>query len=151
MKKRKRAIYFLSFLPGLGHYYLGLMNRGLQFMLLTFGTIFMTDMIDVFGFFLPIIVFYSYFDALQYYNKYKQDEELVDEPIIKHSLIRVNKSMIGWILIGFGGLSLLENSILYLERFYEIEIQYDFIKNIVISAVFVVIGVRLLRGKKEEV
>lgn len=146
LKKRKMGVYILSFLPGLGHYYLGLMHRGLQFMLLLFGAIFMTHMIEMFAFFIPIIVFYSYFDALQYHSKYRENEELIDEPILKQSLIRVNKAVIAWIFIGFGSLSLLENSSEYLQ----FNIDFNIVYKIIVSAVFVIIGIRLLIGKPKE-
>ncbi len=147
-KKRKMGVYILSILPGLGHFYLGLMQRGLQFMLLLFGAIFMTRMVDMFAFFIPIIVFYSYFDALQYHSKYREHEELIDEPVFKQNLIRVNKAVIAWIFIGFGGLSLLENSADYLQ----LSIDFNVLYKIIVSAVFVIIGIRILIGKpKEEV
>jgi hypothetical protein len=148
LKKRKMGVYILSFLPGLGHFYLGLMQRGLQFMLLLFGAIFMTHMVEMFAFFIPIIVFYSYFDALQYHSKYRENEVLIDEPVFKQNLIRVNKAVIAWIFIGFGGLSLLENSADYLQ----LSIDFNILYKIIVSAVFVIIGIRILMGKpKEEV
>ncbi|MET3194184.1 hypothetical protein [Bacillus sp. OAE603] len=148
LKKRKMGVYILSFLPGLGHFYLGLMQRGLQFMLLLFGAIFMTHMVEMFAFFIPIIVFYSYFDALQYHSKYRENEELIDEPVFKQNLLRVNKAVIAWIFIGFGGLSLLENSADYLQ----LSIDFNILYKIIVSAVFVIIGIRILIGKpKEEV
>jgi len=148
LKKRKMGVYILSFIPGLGHFYLGLMQRGLQFMLLLFGAIFMTHMVEMFAFFIPIIVFYSYFDALQYHSKYRENEVLIDEPVFKQNLIRVNKAVIAWIFIGFGGLSLLENSADYLQ----LSIDFNILYKIIVSAVFVIIGIRILIGKpKEEV
>lgn len=143
LKKRKMGVYILSFLPGLGHYYLGLMQRGLQFMLLLFGAIFLTNLVEMFAFFIPIIVFYSYFDALQYHSKYRENEELIDEPVFKQSLIRVNKAVIAWIFIGFGGLSLLENSADYLQ----LTINFHVLYKIIVSAIFVIIGIRILIGK----
>jgi len=102
----------------------------------------------VFAFFIPVIVFYSYFDALQYHSKYRENEELIDEPVFKQNLIRVNKAVIAWIFIGFGGLSLLENSADYLQ----LSIDFNILYKIIVSAVFVIIGIRILIGKpKEEV
>ena len=40
MKKSKTLTFFLSFVPGVGHYYLEHMQRGLQFNLIFFGLIF---------------------------------------------------------------------------------------------------------------
>ncbi|MFB7139723.1 hypothetical protein ACFCYN_08740 [Gottfriedia sp. NPDC056225] len=151
MKSRKRLVYILSILPGLGHFYLGLMSRGLQFMLLFFGTIFLTNLISSFGFFIPVIVFYSYFDALQYHSKYREDIELIDEPILNNHF-KVNKFLIGWVLIGFGCLSLLENASDYISRHYNLFIDYHLVQNLIFSFVFVVLGIKLLTGKpKKEV
>ncbi len=149
LKKRKKLVYLLSILPGLGHFYLGLMSRGLQFMLLFFGTVFLTHIVSSFGFFIPVIVFYSYFDALQYHSKYREDIELVDEPLLNHQF-KVNKFFIGWILIGFGCLSLLENASDYLVRHYNIFIDYNLVQNLLISVVFVVLGIKLLTGKSKK-
>ena len=150
MKKRKKLIYILSIVPGLGHFYLGIMTRGLQFMLLFFGTIFLTNIIGSFGFFLPIIVFYSYFDALQYHSDYREGHELIDEPILKQSKPIVNKNIIGWVLIGIGCLTIFGYVANYIQQYYDIYNEVQFVKNVLFSIVFVVLGIRLLRGTSEE-
>jgi hypothetical protein len=150
LKKRKTLIYLLSILPGLGHFYLGLMTRGLQFMLLFFGTIFLTRIINSFGFFLPIIVFYSYFDALQFHSRYREGNELLDEPIFKQNVFGVNKTMIGWGLIGIGCFTLLQYAADYIQQYYNIFVDVHFIRNLLFSLVFVLLGIRLLRGKPGE-
>jgi hypothetical protein len=58
--------FILSGLPGLGHLYLGLNKRGLQFMVSAFACIVLITFIPiVFPFVLAILWFYSLFDALQ--------------------------------------------------------------------------------------
>ncbi|OCT14687.1 hypothetical protein A8709_10930 [Paenibacillus pectinilyticus] len=76
-KKRKWAAGMLSFmLPGTGHFYLGLMQRGLFIMMLLILDIFtITALVDhhnasvptvtLFALFLPVIYFYNLFDVLQ--------------------------------------------------------------------------------------
>ncbi|MFD0693990.1 DUF6677 family protein [Paenibacillus sp. GCM10027628] len=80
-KKRKFVAGLLSLLvPGTGHFYLGLMQRGLFIMLLlildifTITTLVSQDrqehvvsvpMVTLFALFLPVIYFYNVFDALQ--------------------------------------------------------------------------------------
>jgi len=152
MKSRKNLVYLLAILPGLGHFHLGLMTRGLQFMLLFFGTIFLTNIIGSFGFFLPIIVFYSYFDVLQYHSAYREGQELIDEPILKPSKPLVNKNFIGWGLIGIGCLTIFGYAAKYIEQHYNIYVEVQFVKNLLFSIVFVILGIRLLRGtgKTEE-
>ncbi len=70
-KKSKLATIILSALPGAGHMYLGWRQRGLLFMLAFFLTIFLMDWIglSLFAFLLPVIWFYSLFDALQCYDE----------------------------------------------------------------------------------
>lgn len=75
--KRKWLAGVLSMaVPGLGHFYLGLMQRGLFFMLLVVMDIFMITFlanqhntsapaVTLFSLCLPVVYFYSLFDALQ--------------------------------------------------------------------------------------
>lgn len=58
--------FVLSWLPGLGHLYLGLNRRGLQFMIGFFICVAMIQVLpSVFPFAVAILWFYSLFDALQ--------------------------------------------------------------------------------------
>lgn len=64
--KSRFLTFILSWVPGLGHLYLGLNRRGLQFMAAAFACIVLITIIPiVFPFVLAIIWFYSLFDALQ--------------------------------------------------------------------------------------
>ncbi|GHI00610.1 hypothetical protein [Neobacillus kokaensis] len=80
----------LSFIPGLGHFQLGLMNRGLTLLATFLGLGVMVIFISVLsnrGEFLvflaalPIIWVYGFFDAVQQVNKKQRGEELVDRTI----------------------------------------------------------------------
>lgn len=82
----------LSFIPGLGHFQLGLMQRGLTFLVGFFGLATMVMFIAFFtrevGFFvflglLPIIWIYSFFDAIQHLNKKQQGMKLEDRTILE--------------------------------------------------------------------
>lgn len=71
-RKSKFATVVLSALPGLGHMYLGWQQRGLFFMLAFFLAISLTDMsggLLLIGFTIPVIWFYSLFDALQCFDR----------------------------------------------------------------------------------
>ncbi|QQE78976.1 hypothetical protein [Alicyclobacillus sp. SO9] len=67
MQRKSRFLTFvLSFVPGLGHLYLGLNRRGLQFMIAAFACVILSTMIPlIFPSVLAIVWFYSLFDALQ--------------------------------------------------------------------------------------
>jgi hypothetical protein len=80
----------LSFFPGLGHFQLGLMNRGLTLLATFLGLVVMVVFVTalshrseflVFLAALPIIWVYGFFDAVQQVNKKQCGEELVDRTI----------------------------------------------------------------------
>lgn len=82
----------LSIVPGLGHFQLGLMNRGLTFLASFFGLgamiLFATllsgrEVFIVFLIVLPVIWMYSLFDAMNQLNKKRKGEELIDQSILE--------------------------------------------------------------------
>lgn len=120
-KKRKWLACMLSlFIPGTGHFYLGLMQRGLLIMVLTILDIFTVvtlasaedgasiPLVTLFSLIIPVIYFYNIFDALQatdfVNSRYERGElqfgDLPGDPLQK--LMRGNN--LGVILIGAGGL-----------------------------------------------
>jgi len=154
MNPRKPLLYLLALLPGLGHFYLGLMTRGLQFMLLFFGTIFLiVHSFASLALVLPIIVFYSYFDALQFYRMHRDMAELFDEPLLKADWVRRNQHLFGWVLIGLGGLTIIKHIKQalqqYLPQFMPAYIPYDLLQNLIMSSVLVLIGLQVLRTKHD--
>lgn len=88
MQKRSKFLTFvLSCIPGVGHFYLGLMVRGFTFIAAFFGWItFVAALSMVFSYSgfqvlllaLPIIWFYSFFDALHQREKMAAGEEVKD-------------------------------------------------------------------------
>ncbi|MED4955680.1 hypothetical protein P9747_13160 [Paenibacillus macerans] len=81
----------LSFVPGLGHFQLGLMQRGLSFLVAFFGLItvliFVTSVTHESGFLLflgllPIIWLYAMFDAVQLVHRKLAGEILVDRTLL---------------------------------------------------------------------
>lgn len=82
----------LSIIPGLGHFQLGLMNRGVTFLASFLGVtamiIFITAMTGrdeflVFLIIVPVILVYSFFDTMQLLNKKEAGEELSDRSILE--------------------------------------------------------------------
>lgn len=84
-KKSKAIATILSIFPGAGHMYLGLQKRGLQFMASFLLAIYILDVLrlSLFLFLIPIIWFYSFFDALQQASK-SEYEELEDVPLVQY-------------------------------------------------------------------
>lgn len=82
----------LSLVPGLGHFQLGLMNRGLTLLVSFFGLgamiLFVTvlsgrEVFFVFLAMLPVIWVYGFFDVMQQLNKKQKGEPLVDRSILE--------------------------------------------------------------------
>jgi len=87
----------LSFIPGLGHFQLGLMNRGLTILTSFLGmgvmVVFITALTHraeflVFLAFLPIIWVYGFFDATRQLTKKQNGEQLVDRSIFEEFEMR---------------------------------------------------------------
>lgn len=109
MSKSKGLTFFLSFVPGAGHYYLGLMQRGLHFNLLFFGVIGLMSLtgLEPLPLLLPVIWFYALFDALQAASAMAAGAEVPDRPLLKAEYFRLKPATLGWILICCGVYSLL--------------------------------------------
>ncbi|MEH7122543.1 hypothetical protein V7127_04755 [Bacillus sp. JJ1773] len=89
--ERFRTI-LLSFIPGVGHFQLGLMNRGITLLIAFMGLAIMVffvailthrDEFLIFWAILPVIWVYGFFDAIQQLNKKQRGEQLVDRTILE--------------------------------------------------------------------
>jgi TM2 domain-containing membrane protein YozV len=100
-KKSKVIATFLSIVPGAGHMYLGLPKRGLQLMIAFFACIYILDVmrLSLFLFLIPILWFYSFFDALQQISK-QDREQLQDIPIV--DWLVNHQRWVGIVLLGLG-------------------------------------------------
>jgi hypothetical protein len=100
-KKSKAMATILSIFPGAGHMYLGLQKRGLQLMAGFLFAIYILDILrlSIFLFLIPLIWFYSFFDALQKVSKHGE-EELQDIPVVSYFLNHQRWIGIGLLLLG---------------------------------------------------
>ncbi len=156
MRKPSKWVYILALMPGLGQMCLGLMNRGLQLMLLFWGGIFFASIgIPVIMVFTPVLVFYSYFDALQSYRKKADGEQVWDEPLIDWELIfqgnygfnGIKKNWIGWGLILLGLFVLFNTVTSGLINYFGMEFLIHFpFEELILIVVLIWLGIRLLRG-----
>jgi hypothetical protein len=156
--KIKILATILAIFPGAGHLYLGLQKRGLQFMIAFLFTIYILDTLrlGIFLFLVPIIWFYSFFDALQQINKSQDERE--DRPVVDY-LINHQR----WVGIGFVvlGLFYIFDRVLvpiadrFLVRFYNIESLYfyyqEYFQTGVVSFLLIFGGIKLLSGSKKKV
>ena len=145
-KPSKSLTFFLSMVPGLGHFYLRAMTRGLQFMILFFGSFFVMDFLPLrmFPFWIPVIWFYSLFDALQVADM----ETLEDRPLVEWKYISKNLHWVGYALIVFGAMIIVDNFLPQLWRIYVTEISWYNVRSLIMAAFFIVAGIVMLRGKK---
>ncbi len=159
MKKPTKWVYILALMPGLGQMCLGLMNRGVQLMLLFWGAIFFTNIgLPGLMVFTPVLVFYAYFDALQSYRKKVEGEQIWDEPLIEwavliHGDYRWNgfkKKWIGWGLILLGILMFFKTIIEGLANHYGMDFLSIFpFEELILVVVLIFLGIKLLRGEKK--
>lgn len=143
MNQSKGWTFILSFVPGLGHFYLGLMNRGLQLMIGFFAITFITSFVYFAGFLIPVIWFYSIFDALQRHQHLKDTGEASDDPLIPLEGKRESRSYLGWILIGVGAWILWEKLSDYFASFP----YFSLVENVLIAGILIYIGWRMITGK----
>ncbi len=141
-KFNKRSITLaLSIIPGAGHMYLGYQKKGLIIMgAFSFSVFFMGWLgISLLLFLLPLIWFYSFFDAM-----HTVDGSNVD---IKNQEIifpEIKPEWVGFALIGIGVMIMLER-VLYPLIDYEIR---RYIQTSVVSLIFIFAGIRMLIKNK---
>lgn len=170
MKQKKKNRYYtfmLSFIPGAAEMYMGFMKKGLSLMALffvcLFGTRYMIGQILVFG--AILVWFYSFFHArnLMAYDEdifMELEDDFIWNSFINESNIQVsNPSLRKWvagIMIVFGVVMLWQNfsQIIYClipDLLWGVLVPIvDTIPEVVISILIIYIGVRMIRGKKEE-
>ncbi|MDH7479269.1 MAG: hypothetical protein QHH02_04610 [Syntrophomonadaceae bacterium] len=88
--KARGAAFILSLIPGGGYMYLGLMNRGLQTLLIFFGAIFIGNILHlefISGLVIPILMLYSIFDTQQVLGELNQTGMAVDRGFFAWSSI----------------------------------------------------------------
>ncbi|MBU3190198.1 hypothetical protein K9O30_14075 [Clostridium bowmanii] len=169
MKKEKSKFltFCFSMLPGAGHMYMGFMKMGLSFMAAFFFLIFLSSWLSIgpLLFVLPLIWFYSFFDCIN--KRYSTDEEfllLEDDYLfsldelgnIDWGILKKHRLVSGIILVLLGVYLIWINTINSLTGYISDEV-YNAIHNItrmapqiIIGVVIIVIGTKLIIGKKRE-
>jgi TM2 domain-containing membrane protein YozV len=153
-RKSKPLALLLSVFPGAGHLYLGLQQRGLQLMAGFLLSIYLMDALrlSLFLYLVPILWFYSLFDAMQMISK-RDDEELKDVPVVK-GLMNHQKGL-GFALIAIGAYYLFNSVILGMiqEAFPNWPVAYWFQRYAqvtIVSVLFIAGGVKLMLGSKKK-
>lgn len=151
-KRSKVIATLLAVFPGAGQMYLGLQKRGLQLMVIFLGSIYILDLLNLslFLFLIPVIWFYSFFDALQQVSKYGR-EPLYDKPVVE-AWTRYQR-WIGAALLFLGVYYILlrlvvpelESRFESLQFFYSLQ---SYMNTIVVSLIFIGGGIKLLFSPK---
>ncbi|MBR1691438.1 MAG: hypothetical protein IJ711_01545 [Lachnospiraceae bacterium] len=173
MKKNSAFTFICSFLPGAAEMYMGFMKMGVSLMALFFLSIFIPSYLrieDIFICFAALIWFYGFFHArnLVHYEEERlrqlEDHYIWEEftdgaafPIPSHSVRKWGAA----ILIVCGIALLWRNlmGVIYAlipERLFEklcpvVDSVNERVPRVVIAVLLIVIGVRLIMGKKEEI
>lgn len=155
-QNRKIIAMVLSIIPGAGHMFLGLQRQGIQLMTIFFFSFFITDLINVsiFMALIPIIWFFGLFDVM---NKAAGNENQDDGDVLLVKWFRTGKPLIknvnkylAYGLIAIGCLLLFERIILpEVEKYIRFNFR-EYIRIILMSALFIAGGVKLLMGMKSE-
>lgn len=141
-KFNKRSITLaLSIIPGAGHMYLGYQKKGLIIMgAFSFSIFFMGWLgISLLLFLLPLIWFYSFFDAMHTVDG--SNEGIKNQEII---FPEIKPEWVGFALIGIGVMIMLER-VLYPLIDYEIR---RYIQTSIVSLIFIIAGIRMLVKNK---
>lgn len=158
MKKSSFWVVVFSFLPGLGHMYLGFTRRGVAIMSTFFAIWALSYLFSgiPFGFLLPVLWCYAIFDAVKINNAAGQGVQ--DDFWIyrnyntsgKPAFFNGNAKLIGWALVFIGAAYIYKGiltPVLY-DLFGNNEMVqrliYNF-PNLVISFIVIYFGIRLLR------
>ncbi|RFB10236.1 hypothetical protein DZB84_22990 [Bacillus sp. HNG] len=155
-RKSKTLATVLAIFPGAGHLYLGLQKRGIQLMAAFLFAIYILDVLrlSLFLFLIPIIWFYSFFDALQKVSKHGE-EEIEDVPVV--SYIVNHQKWVGFGLIALGLYYLLVNVVLptvgpMVAKVFHFDIQYfyyTYFQGTIICILLIGGGLKLMVGSKK--
>ncbi len=151
-QNRKIITCLLSVIPGAGHMFLGYQQRGLKLMALFFFSFFFIDWlrIGLFMFIIPVIWFYSMFDALHKAsgNGTPAGGDDLSLPILTGEKQNVwnGSKLLGYGLILIGALLLFDKIISPLIS-YEIR---NYLQTGIVALLFIAGGVRMLCGGRKE-
>lgn len=166
-KKSKFLTFVFSLLPGAGHMYMGFMKTGISFMAMFFFLIFLSSFLNIgpILYILPLVWFYSFFDCLNKENSSDDDFLRLEDNYlfsadkivnIDKGIFKKNKLFAGILLLLLGIYLVWDNFTSVLQKYMPSEmynIISDFTRNtpkIIIGVAIIVLGVRLIVGKKKE-
>jgi hypothetical protein len=169
MKKKgsKFLTFMFSMLPGAGHMYMGFMKMGISFMSAFFLIIFLSSWLNIgpLLFVLPILWFYSFFDCMN--KRCANDEEFamlddrylfsLDKMVSFNTDIFQKRRLLAGVLVLLLGIYLVwSNLISNIYAFVPQEVYRalrtitDIAPQFILGVVIIILGIRLITGKKKE-
>jgi TM2 domain-containing membrane protein YozV len=151
-QNKKILTCLLSVVPGAGHMYLGYQRQGLELMTMFFFMFFFIDWLRIsfFMFIIPVIWFYSMFDALGKAagEGVRPDREQVSiiEMIMAGGMNISGSKALGYSLVGIGLLLIFDRIISPLIS-YQIR---SYLQTGIVSFLFIYGGIRILTGGRRE-
>jgi hypothetical protein len=144
LNNKKLITIILSIIPGAGHMYLGLQNRGFVLMSLFFFSAFLMGWLhlSLFLFILPVVWFYSIFDAFHRLENEQWSEEKEELSLV--SWCKQHPQWIGWGLILLGCLVIFEKVISPLIN-WEIR---NYLQTGIVAFILIVGGIKLILGSR---
>ncbi|GAF65518.1 hypothetical protein BTS2_2416 [Bacillus sp. TS-2] len=154
-RKSKPIAMLFAIFPGAGHLYLGLQQRGIQLMALFLVGLFLIDLLrlSMFMFLIPIIWFFSFFDALQKVGQY--DQNLEDVPVF--TVFRNYQKWLGIGAILLGVYYLLDQVLInafgqMFYQYFQMDLRYwfyNYFQTFIVCTLLICAGIYLLAGKKK--
>lgn len=157
--------FIFSLVPGVGHMYLELMQRGLTIMITFFGAIAIAAGFngpEVAILVLPVLYFYSVFDALQLRRRINAGESVKDKPLYTWQQVEgwlslrpgQTQTLLAYAMILYGGLKLLQNWLPPLSAFgyrYSLRSLSMFPLLLILAGVWLLSGARRGRGTGDSI
>ena len=148
ISNRKIITLALSIIPGAGHMYLGHQRKGLALMGVFFFAIFFMGWLNLsfLLFLLPLIWFYSFFDAFHTLNGNEVEEIDID---IEKLLPVIKREYVGFGLIGIGLIVAFQRIIQPLINQYLDYYVVNYIQTSIVSLIFIFAGIKMLQKKRD--
>lgn len=149
LSNRKIIAVALSIVPGAGHMYLGLLKQGAQFMTAFFFFLFMSSWLhlEILVFILPVIWFYSLFDA--YHLLEEESEGLRPDESPLFGWLEKHPGWLGWSLIILGAVVILQKIVTPAFQFMLDYNVRNYIQTGLVALVLIAGGIVLLKGSKQ--
>lgn len=152
-RKNRTLATIIAIFPGAAHLYLSMTKRGIQLMAVFLFSIYVLDVLrlSLFFFLIPILWFFSFFDALQNISKY-ENGTLVDKPLVENWT--AYQRPIGAVLIVLGGYYIFSEFIVqFLYQFLPASRNYMYLLNnfsqtLIVALLLIGGGIRLLMNRK---